>query len=114
MPRTFLRGADLVLPSRIVSGGTLVIEADRIVDIVHSATSGGASDRQIDLSGRLIVPGFIDVHVHGVAGHDAFRGAGAVAAMAAELPRYGVTAFCPTSVACSPESLSTLLAEVGA
>jgi N-acetylglucosamine-6-phosphate deacetylase len=114
MPRTFLRGADLVLPSRIVSSGTLVLEDDRIADIADRAVSGGESDRTLDLSGRLIVPGFIDVHVHGVAGMDALDGDGAVAAIAAELPRYGVTAFCPTSVACAPDALTTLLSEVGA
>ena len=113
MPRTFLRGADLILPSRIVSGGTLVVEDDRIADVAERAVAGGASDRAVDLSGRLIVPGFIDVHVHGIAGIDALDGAGAIATMAAELPRYGVTAFCPTSVACTPEALATLLTEVG-
>lgn len=112
--RTFLRGADLVLPSRVVSGGTLVVEDDRIADVSERALGGGGSDRTVDCSGRLIVPGFIDVHVHGVAGKDALDGPGSVAAIAAELPRYGVTAFCPTSVACTPGALSALLAEVGA
>ena len=113
MSRTFLRGADLVLPDRIVSGGTLVVEGDRIVDVVERGASGGDVDRTVDVSGRLIVPGFIDVHVHGVAGIDALDGAGSIAAIAAHLPRYGVTAFCPTSVACAPDTLSTFLTEVG-
>lgn len=113
MPRTFLRGADLVLPDRIVSGGTLVVEGDRIVDVVERSVGGGDGDRTVDVSGRLIVPGFIDVHVHGVAGIDALDGAGSIAAIAAELPRYGVTAFCPTSVACAPDTLATFLTEVG-
>ncbi|HVB37103.1 MAG TPA: amidohydrolase family protein, partial [Vicinamibacterales bacterium] len=58
------------------------------------------------------VPGLIDVHVHGVEGVDALGGEGHVAAIAARLPRHGVTAFCPTTVACPPGPLDRLLAEV--
>jgi N-acetylglucosamine-6-phosphate deacetylase len=67
----------------------------------------------IDVSGHYVVPGFVDVHVHGVAGTDAFDGPGAVAGMASRLPAYGVTAFCPTSIACEPEVLRGFLAQVG-
>jgi N-acetylglucosamine-6-phosphate deacetylase len=63
----------------------------------------------IDLSGHTIVPGFVDVHVHGVEGIDVLDGPDAVAGVAARLPKYGVTAFCPTSVACAPERLTVFL-----
>jgi len=53
------------------------------------------------------------VHVHGVIGHDVLDGDGAVARIAAALPRWGVTAFCPTTVACTPAALAAVLAEVG-
>ena len=59
------------------------------------------------------MPGFIDVHVHGVAGIDALDGDGAVAAMAGRLPRFGVTAFCPATTACAPAALERCLLEVG-
>jgi N-acetylglucosamine-6-phosphate deacetylase len=54
------------------------------------------------------------VHVHGVDGVDALDEApgGAVGAIAARLPSYGVTAFCPTSVACGPAALRRLLDQV--
>jgi N-acetylglucosamine-6-phosphate deacetylase len=37
-----------------------------------------------------------------------------VAAVAERLPRWGVTAFCPTSIACPPGALDRFLGEVGA
>jgi N-acetylglucosamine-6-phosphate deacetylase len=55
----------------------------------------------------------VDVHVHGAAGADVLDGAGAVATVASYLPRWGVTSFCPTTVACAPEALRTFLSEVG-
>ena len=52
------------------------------------------------------------MHVHGVLGVDVMDNASSVRAVAKQLPRFGVTAFCPTSVACSPETLASFLAAV--
>lgn len=108
-----LSGASLVLPDRVLSPGTLVIEDGRIAEIRSDAPSGGHA--AFAFHGHYIVPGFIDVHVHGVDGVDALDarpGGDAVAAIAARLPRYGVTAFCPTTVACGPEALRGVLDQV--
>ena len=55
------------------------------------------------LHGCFVVPGFIDVHVHGVEGLDTLDGGRRRCEIARKLPRYGVTAFCPTTVACGPD-----------
>jgi N-acetylglucosamine-6-phosphate deacetylase len=112
MPRTFFSSADLVLPDRLLSGHTLVIEGDRVVEYTSGPRSVGHGERRIDRPGHLIVPGFIDVHVHGVAGDDVLDGDGAVARIAAALPRWGVTGFCPTTMASTPVALGAALAEV--
>ena len=106
-----LSGADLVLPDRI-TGGTLVIEGDRITDVLPGTRASDPSILHFDLSRHYVVPGFIDVHVHGVEGRDALEAGDAVAAMAGTLPKYGVTAFCPTSIACAPDRLRAMLAAV--
>jgi N-acetylglucosamine-6-phosphate deacetylase len=111
-----LSGADLVLPDRILSPGTLTIDSGRIVDIrsgpAGGGPSGGHSHPPFAFHNHYIVPGFIDVHVHGVNGVDVLDDADAVGAVAAALPRYGVTAFCPTTVACGPEALRRALEQV--
>ena len=50
-----LSGADLVLPDRVVSSGTLVLDGDRIVDVGGGAVAGGARDLQFDFPQHYIV-----------------------------------------------------------
>jgi N-acetylglucosamine-6-phosphate deacetylase len=107
-----LSGADLVLPDRIVSSGTLVLDAGRIVEVDDRQRPSDARVSRHDLHGQLIVPGFIDVHVHGAEGIDTLGPSDAIRALAALLPRHGVTAFCPTSLACDPATLRRMLAAV--
>ena len=57
-------------------------------------------------SAVLVVPGFIDVHVHGWGGHDAMGGSEALSGMARALAGRGVTSFLPTSVTASFEKLT--------
>ena len=106
-----LSGADVVLPDRIVSPGTVAIEGELIVEVTPGARAGGADER-IDVADHFIVPGFIDVHMHGVEGIDTLDNEQAVRTIAGRLPRFGVTAFCPTSIACSPAVLRRLLTAV--
>ena len=107
-----LSGADLVLPDRVLGDGTLVIDGDRIADLAAGPREGGADAVHFSFPDHYIVPGFIDVHVHGIEGTDALDGGTAIVTMAERLPRYGVTAFCPTSLACDPPSLRRMLTAV--
>ncbi|MGA5703336.1 N-acetylglucosamine-6-phosphate deacetylase [Peterkaempfera bronchialis] len=64
--RTVLTGARLVLPTGVVQGGLLAVERGRI------AAAGPAGPSPVpgalDLTGRTVVPGFVDLHVHGGGG----------------------------------------------
>jgi N-acetylglucosamine-6-phosphate deacetylase len=104
-----LSGATLVLPDRLIAPGRLAIDGDRIVEVAPCRRGD-----DLALRGHYIVPGFIDVHVHGIDGIDALEGAVNVARIAARLARFGVTAFCPTSVACTPATLREMLHGISA
>lgn len=108
-----LSGADIVLPDRLLSPGSVVLDGSRIAEIVAGPRAGG-STAALDLHGCYLVPGFIDVHVHGLEGLDTLQGGDVIAAMARRLARYGVTGFCPTTIACAPEALRAMLQAVGA
>ncbi|MFF7990649.1 N-acetylglucosamine-6-phosphate deacetylase [Kitasatospora xanthocidica] len=66
--RTALAGARLVLPGGVVEGDRMSVEGDRIAGIT-SGTDGGATEPgDLDLTGYTVVPGFVDLHVHGGGG----------------------------------------------
>src|SRR3954467_10384615 len=105
-----LTGADLVLPDRILAAATLTIDDGRISEI--RADSPIAASSPFAFHDHIIVPGFIDVHVHGLAGPDALDEGDAVQRIAEALPQFGVTSFCPTTVACAPADLRQVLNQV--
>jgi N-acetylglucosamine-6-phosphate deacetylase len=111
---TILSGATLVLPDRTIESGSLAIESHRIIEIIEGSRPADAGPGHHDLRGHVIVPGFVDVHVHGVERHDTLDEGAPVREIARRLVRHGITAFCPTTVACSPERLGRVLGGVAA
>ncbi|MFB8206052.1 amidohydrolase family protein, partial [Kitasatospora purpeofusca] len=58
-----LSGARLVLPGGVVENGRLSIRGRAIAGLGGTATPG-----DLDLAGYTVVPGFVDLHVHGGGG----------------------------------------------
>ena len=112
--RVLLSGGDVVMRDHVLSPGTVVLEDGVITEIALGSRPGRGALEYVDCTGLVVVPGFIDVHVHGVEGTDTLDGATAIAVIAERMPRYGVTAFCPTSMACAPAALKTMLDAVRA
>jgi len=56
-------------------------------------------DETVDLRGLTVMPGFIDIHVHGAMGYDVMDGtAEALEAVSLHKIQEGCTSFCPTTV----------------
>ncbi|MGW7697384.1 N-acetylglucosamine-6-phosphate deacetylase [Kitasatospora sp. NPDC054768] len=61
--RIALAGARLVLPGGVVDGDRLAVEGERIAGL-----GGDTEPGDLDLTGYTVVPGFVDLHVHGGGG----------------------------------------------
>ncbi|HEX8920014.1 MAG TPA: N-acetylglucosamine-6-phosphate deacetylase [Pyrinomonadaceae bacterium] len=98
--KLLLRNARLVMPERVAEGASLLIEAGRIARIFEQgADANTSSGETLDLAGLTLLPGFIDVHIHGAVGVDTMEAdADDLHRVARYLARSGVTAWLPTLV----------------
>jgi len=66
--RFALTNGRVILPREIVTGKAVVVEGKKIVGIAD-ADSLGTETEKIDVGGRYITPGLIDIHTHGALDH---------------------------------------------
>ncbi|MFF9478005.1 N-acetylglucosamine-6-phosphate deacetylase [Streptomyces sp. NPDC014733] len=69
--RTVLTGARVATPSGVVEDGRITVADGRIAEVSGGPAPDGTGDAtadHTDLTGHLVVPGFIDMHVHGGGG----------------------------------------------
>ncbi|MFH8405229.1 N-acetylglucosamine-6-phosphate deacetylase [Streptomyces sp. NPDC018019] len=68
--RTVLTGARVALPSGVADAGRVAFEGTRITEAASAAGTAAPApgDQVVDLTGHLVVPGFVDIHVHGGGG----------------------------------------------
>lgn len=98
--RTVLTASALLTPLERISRPVLVIEDGAIAQVTsrdHSEVPAGAQVR--DFPGAILAPGFIDIHIHGGAGHDVMAAnAAALEEIERSLAKHGVTSYFPTTV----------------
>ena len=105
----------LVHPGREIVAGDVLARGGRIVaaGVVPAAADTRGATR-IDGGGRLLTPGLIDLHTHGVM-HSLYEsGPDGLRAAARELGRFGVTTVLPTIVPQIREGWIERLAEIAA
>lgn len=109
-----LRNATVVLPDRELAGGSVLVLGGRIVSIFSAETAPRAiSIEEIDLSGATLLPGFIDVHIHGAVGVDVMEATPqGLQEVSQYLASQGVTAWLPTLVPGSDANYASVAAAV--
>jgi N-acetylglucosamine-6-phosphate deacetylase len=96
MATLLFRGGTIVLPNRLLEHGQVEVERQRIVSVGPSRDT--TADTIIDLEGGYLVPGYVDVHVHGGAGSDFMDGTeAAFRTICRAHARHGTTSLLPTT-----------------
>lgn len=85
----------LILTEKGLIKTNLIIK-DGIIDFIGEIESNDLIELD---ENKIIIPGFIDQHIHGLSGYDVIDGkVEAIEKIASELPKEGVTAFLPTTI----------------
>ncbi|MBZ5670282.1 MAG: N-acetylglucosamine-6-phosphate deacetylase [Acidobacteriia bacterium] len=90
-------------PTETIQNGVILIDGARIAKVgPKDEIKIPPGTKVVDNSDRIVVPGFIDMHIHGAAGHDLMEGTmEAVNAVGTYLARHGTTGYLATTVTAS-------------
>ncbi|MGM9926283.1 MAG: N-acetylglucosamine-6-phosphate deacetylase [Bacillus sp. (in: firmicutes)] len=105
-----LQNADIYVENDILQNGYLLLTDGKIADIGKMENLKQQSFEHVHVislePGTAIVPGFIDVHIHGAGGADTMDGTpSALQTIAGSLPKEGTTSFLATTMTQSEESI---------
>lgn len=102
----------LLTPDEQIEDASVEVENGRFTQIIPSAASQPPENATVmEGNGRFLVPGFMDLQLNGAFGHDFTANPETIWQVAAQLPRWGVTAFLPTIIT-APRSQSEKAQEV--
>lgn len=105
MGTIFLSNANIIFPTGIRQGGIKVSDGI-ITDIVPQGGKVPEADEILDLDGKYLSPGFIDLHTHGAGGSDFMDGDVNSIYQACRCHlEHGTTSIVPTALTASPESI---------
>lgn len=107
MDTLWIGNGQLVLPQRVLENGSILIENGRIVEIGYPCPQ---NVQRVDAEGGYILPGFIDLHVHGGGGADVMDATvQALKTMARTHAAHGTTALVPTTMTCEDALLERVI-----
>jgi N-acetylglucosamine-6-phosphate deacetylase len=92
---------------QIIEDSSVVVSNTKIVKIIYGKQNNESPDydKVIDGKGRLLVPGFIDIHLHGCSGCDVMDGkVESIKKIANTLAENGTTSFLPTTTTMSAQA----------
>ena len=108
-----IRGGRLYHQEQFIEDYVVLFE-DEIIEIAHSNQINHREDVEwIDAAGHYVIPGLIDVHIHGYKGHDVMEGDEVgLKAIAKGIAENGVTSFLPTTMTMETEHIEAAIKNV--
>ncbi|HWM21472.1 MAG TPA: N-acetylglucosamine-6-phosphate deacetylase [Ilumatobacteraceae bacterium] len=107
---TAIIGGDVIVAGAQAGVGDVVFDGPLIGAVRKDGSTTEGSDRHFDAQGLIVSAGFIDAQINGAHGIDVTAEPERIGELGAEITRYGVTAFLPTVITCSPRRRAVALA----
>lgn len=112
MTAVLIRNVRLISEDELETGSILVCNG-RIESVNYGDDCMAIADAEIDGNGQILIPGMIDVHIHGAEGFDMMDGTlRSVEAVSRVCAATGCTSFLATSVSSSLDELLQMISSV--
>jgi len=101
--------AEIFLKDRVLINHAVIYDRiiRRIIPVEELSDLYNDSYNIIDAKGKYLIPGLIDIHIHGFNGYDFMDAKDEGLTQISEvLPKYGTTSFLPTTVSMDQDSIS--------
>ena len=114
MKSVLLDNVRLISPDVDLAGAGVLVENGRVKRIFASGDARPRVDAALDLGGKMLMPGFIDIHTHGRSGYEFTDGdTGHLTAMCQDKLKEGVTSWLPTTLTLGRDTLKAALESAG-
>lgn len=107
-----IRDVRFVEPGRRIASGDVLVRHGRIIATGAIAPDVAGDATRVEGRGRLLTPGLIDVHTHGIGRSLYEGGAAGLRSAVADLARFGVTTVLPTVIPFDRPETFALLKEL--
>ncbi len=106
-----LTASRLYTPLEAIEQPVILLDGPRIVEVTSRSTRPLPEGIQpIDFGDSILAPGYVDIHIHGGAGHDVMStDPAALPAVEQLLAKHGVTSYLPTTVTASGDHILSAL-----
>ncbi len=113
LPIDFAPPGSALSPYQVVDLTVANGQIQQIVPTTAALRPGAHNGPVLDATSCTLLPGFVDLHVHGGAGHDTMDATpDALVAMARFFARHGVTSFLPTTITAPHAEIQRAVANV--
>ncbi len=109
---TSIQNGIIITPQELLRDHTLILN-DKTIEAIQHSGNATYSGTVINAQGCYVIPGFIDVHVHGAVGHDTMDATPeAIHGMATFYAKHGVTSYYPTTMTMPATAIQAALENV--
>ena len=112
--KTVITAGHLVTPTEWIEAPIVLIQDGHVAAVGSRTSMELPAGTHRDFPGLVLAPGFIDIHIHGGAGHDVMEAdTAALSAIERHMASHGVTSYLPTTVTAPQDRILKALEHLG-